>query len=65
MNYLRPTFTLPTSHNTSELMYDLATLDKFDFRKKYKINVREYEELANGGSLPKAVRRVGRRLPKS
>lgn len=48
MQYLKPSFTLPTSsgRSTSEIKWDLAFLSAEEFSKKYGISVETYSELS-------------------
>jgi hypothetical protein len=48
MLYQQRTFTCPTSHNTSQAQWDLATLSPEEYQKKYSITPEEYRALANG-----------------
>lgn len=45
MQYMRPSFTLPASNNTSQKSWDLATLTKAEFIAKYGISGQEYKTL--------------------
>jgi hypothetical protein len=48
MKYQAPTFTLPASNpKTTQENWDLATLSRDEFRKKYNLSDKEYEKRLN------------------
>lgn len=51
MRYERYKFSLPTSHNVSQLKWDLTFLTKKQFMKKYQVTSNEYELVLNGRSI--------------
>ena len=50
-SYKLPRFTLPASNNATQISWDLAMLDKFEFRKRYDITGKMYERIAAGETL--------------
>ena len=49
MLYKQPTFTCPSSYpGTSQQQWDLATMTKAEFKRKYKVSEAEYRRLQNG-----------------
>lgn len=53
--YLRPTFTLPASANTSNIQWDLSFLTEKEFSKKYDISPKIYNRVKNGETLEEVM----------